>query len=140
MSEPACPSCKGKMWDNRLTKKNPKAPDYKCRDKSCDGVIWPDAKPKGNIAATVRQEAAKVLDLEEYGEPLPGKSEGPHKLNPVGTGSSKGDTSAIDELFHIYAACWAEAATYSTLAAPQAEIANSLFAAAVRKRNPAPRE
>ena len=29
------------MWDNRLTKRNPKAPDYKCRDRSCDGVIWP---------------------------------------------------------------------------------------------------
>ena len=38
---PACPKCAGKMWDNRLSKRNPKAPDYKCRDRSCDGVIWP---------------------------------------------------------------------------------------------------
>jgi hypothetical protein len=29
------------MWDNRLSKRNPKAPDYKCRNRSCDGVIWP---------------------------------------------------------------------------------------------------
>jgi hypothetical protein len=29
------------MWDNRLTKRNPKAPDYKCQNRSCDGVIWP---------------------------------------------------------------------------------------------------
>ena len=29
------------MWDNRLSKRNPKAPDFKCRDRSCDGVIWP---------------------------------------------------------------------------------------------------
>jgi hypothetical protein len=29
------------MWDNRFTKKNPKAPDFKCKDKGCDGVIWP---------------------------------------------------------------------------------------------------
>ena len=38
---PVCPKCGGKMWDNRLSKRNPKAPDYKCRDRSCDGVIWP---------------------------------------------------------------------------------------------------
>jgi hypothetical protein len=39
--EPPCPKCGGRVWDNRLTKKNPKAPDYKCRNRSCDGVIWP---------------------------------------------------------------------------------------------------
>jgi len=38
---PSCPKCGGKVWDNRLSKRNPKAPDYKCRDRSCDGVIWP---------------------------------------------------------------------------------------------------
>ena len=38
---PSCPKCGGRVWDNRLSKRNPKAPDYKCRDRSCDGVIWP---------------------------------------------------------------------------------------------------
>lgn len=42
---PGCPKCDGAMWDNRGTpekpKLNPKAPDWKCRDTSCDGVIWP---------------------------------------------------------------------------------------------------
>lgn len=38
---PPCPSCNGAMWDNRLTKRNPKAPDFKCRNRSCDGVVWP---------------------------------------------------------------------------------------------------
>jgi hypothetical protein len=38
---PSCPKCEGEMWDNRVGKKNPKAPDFKCKDKSCDGVIWP---------------------------------------------------------------------------------------------------
>ena len=37
----SCPKCGGRMWDNRATKRNPKAPDFKCRDRSCDGVIWP---------------------------------------------------------------------------------------------------
>jgi hypothetical protein len=44
---PSCPKCGGKVWDNRATKRNPKAPDFKCRDRTCDGVIWP---PKGNAA------------------------------------------------------------------------------------------
>jgi hypothetical protein len=42
------------MWDNRLSKRNPKAPDFKCRDRSCDGVIWP-ARPG---AATNGRETA----------------------------------------------------------------------------------
>ena len=41
IDEPSCPKCGGRMWDNRLSKRNPKAPDYKCRSRSCDGVIWP---------------------------------------------------------------------------------------------------
>ncbi|GJG88516.1 hypothetical protein tb265_36970 [Gemmatimonadetes bacterium T265] len=50
--DPSCPKCSGRMWDNRLTKRNPKAPDFKCRDRSCDGVIWPprpgeSAEPAG---------------------------------------------------------------------------------------------
>ena len=41
LDEPSCPKCGGRMWDNRLSKRNPKAPDFKCRNRSCDGVIWP---------------------------------------------------------------------------------------------------
>jgi hypothetical protein len=46
---PDCPKCQGPMWDNRIGKKNPKAPDFKCKDRGCDGVIWPPrgAKPVG---------------------------------------------------------------------------------------------
>jgi hypothetical protein len=44
--EPSCPKCGGRVWDNRLTKRNPKAPDFKCRDRSCDGVIWPSKGDK----------------------------------------------------------------------------------------------
>ena len=55
---PACHKCGGPMWDNRTTKTNPKAPDYKCRDKSCDGAIWP---PKnGNGASAPAAAPAKT--------------------------------------------------------------------------------
>lgn len=43
----SCPKCGGRMWDNRMTKRNPKAPDYKCQNRSCDGVIWPAKLPAG---------------------------------------------------------------------------------------------
>jgi hypothetical protein len=46
----SCPKCGGPMWDNRLTKRNPRAPDYKCQNRSCDGVIWP-AKPAASAPA-----------------------------------------------------------------------------------------
>src|ERR671937_2730589 len=54
----SCPKCGGRMWDNRLTKRNPRAPDYKCRDRSCDGVIWP---PKGQAAAPAPRAGAEPL-------------------------------------------------------------------------------
>ena len=42
---PPCPKCAGQMWDNRAGKRNPKAPDYKCKTDGCDGVIWPPRDP-----------------------------------------------------------------------------------------------
>jgi hypothetical protein len=55
---PSCPKCSGKMWDNRLSKRNPKAPDFKCRDRSCDGVVWParSGQPATATAATAGAE------------------------------------------------------------------------------------
>jgi len=44
-NDPSCPICQGQMWDNRKRKAegsmSAKAPDFKCRDKACEGVIWP---------------------------------------------------------------------------------------------------
>jgi hypothetical protein len=54
----SCPKCGGRMWDNRLTKRNPKAPDYKCQNRSCDGVIWP---PKPAAASPVEASDEKKM-------------------------------------------------------------------------------
>lgn len=43
----SCPKCGGAVWDNRATKRNPRAPDFKCRDRNCDGVIWPEKVAAG---------------------------------------------------------------------------------------------
>ena len=69
---PSCPKCGGRMWDNRLTKRNPKAPDFKCRDRACDGVIWPP-KGAGRQAKGDAKSDAQPL-VPEYGEDLAGAS------------------------------------------------------------------
>ena len=65
--EPSCPKCGGRMWDNRLTKRNPKAPDYKCRHRSCDGVIWP---AKGAAPEPGRRHDAGPLVPDEAADRL----------------------------------------------------------------------
>lgn len=35
-----CPDCGGAMWDNRESKRSPKQPDYKCKNKQCDKAVW----------------------------------------------------------------------------------------------------
>lgn len=56
---PTCPVCNSEMWDNREGKQNPKAPDFKCKDKQCPGdgdrnkpfAIWlPESHAKGTAA------------------------------------------------------------------------------------------
>lgn len=81
---PSCPKCGGLMWDNRQSKRNPKAPDFKCRDKSCDGVIWPRQQPsrakpgrettddgRGNKADEERAEAFRRAVAEDDDDDLP---------------------------------------------------------------------
>jgi hypothetical protein len=63
-SLPSCPKCGGRVWDNRLSKRNPKAPDYKCRDRSCDGVIWPARMAPANQESTT---ASTSLDSSPLG-------------------------------------------------------------------------
>jgi len=45
------------MWDNREGKRNPKAPDFKCKDRSCDGVIWP---PRSAAAGPIQPSAPRA--------------------------------------------------------------------------------
>lgn len=62
--EPNCPKCGGRMWDNRGKKTNPKAPDFKCRDKQhCDGVFWPGQWPP---PAPEPEVAGVTFDVDDY--------------------------------------------------------------------------
>ena len=55
---PSCPRCQGPMWDNREGKRNPKAPDFKCKDRECDGVIWPPRNAAAAPAASPGTQGA----------------------------------------------------------------------------------
>lgn len=63
---PPCPKCSGRMWDNRVGKRNPKAPDFKCRDRSCDGVIWPP-KAGGRAGAAPKADEPAEMDVAPLG-------------------------------------------------------------------------
>jgi hypothetical protein len=65
---PNCPKCQGDMWDNRVGKRNPKAPDFKCKDKGCDGVIWPP-RDASFAAAGAAGGAPAATSAPAEGEP-----------------------------------------------------------------------
>ena len=69
---PPCPKCGGDMWDNRENKRNPRAPDFKCKDKNCEGVIWPprDAKAAAAPAAAAPAKSGKAGVVDANGMPL----------------------------------------------------------------------
>ncbi|MFN2603567.1 MAG: Rad52/Rad22 family DNA repair protein [Gemmatimonadaceae bacterium] len=69
LDEETCPKCGGRMWDNRLTKRNPRAPDYRCRDRSCDGVIWP-SKEVEKPAETGQKESKPPKESGDGWTPL----------------------------------------------------------------------
>ena len=65
---PACPKCGGHMWDNRTSKRNPRAPDFKCRDRNCDGVLWPGQRGRSAIPALPAPRLAAVTESTSAGE------------------------------------------------------------------------
>jgi hypothetical protein len=77
---PLCPICGGAMWDDRLSKRNPRAPDFKCRNKpkerggpGCEGVIWPprDGSPSPYPAPVARRTSTTAAAPPRDDAPLP---------------------------------------------------------------------
>jgi hypothetical protein len=97
------------MWDNRLSKKNAKAPDYKCRSRSCDGVIWPPRREPRSV-----QSAPKAIG-PEYGN-LPGV---PMEQQPE-PAPANGD-ERLRRIFNLQNRCFAHALELAKLA-EQAEV------------------
>jgi hypothetical protein len=66
---PNCPKCGGEMWDNRQSKRNPRAPDFKCKDRNCDGVIWPPREATAATAAAAVAAAETPYEPRQWPEP-----------------------------------------------------------------------
>ena len=71
---PGCPKCGGPMWDNRADKRSAKAPDFRCRDRACDGRIWPGQRVAMALFAPV--EAAGSGQPAAIGEIMRGDARG----------------------------------------------------------------
>src|SRR3954462_4171960 len=69
---PPCPKCGGDMWDNRENKRNPRAPDFKCKDRGCEGVIWPPRD--GKAAATPAGASSASASAAPSGAAAPAKA------------------------------------------------------------------
>lgn len=76
---PACPKCSGRMWDNRTSKRNPAAPDFKCRNRSCDGVLWPGQHRAGFPARPLPRLAEVRDDAQSFTQ----SDDGVEKLLPI---------------------------------------------------------
>ena len=69
-----CPICNGPMWDNRINKKNPKGPDWKCKDKQCAHAVWLEKKalqpPKPPIPTNVKDKTDARAMIMAYAKDL----------------------------------------------------------------------
>jgi hypothetical protein len=71
---PPCPTCGGAMWDNRNDKRNPKAPDFKCKDRNCldeRGMVtgaWVEDKKPATTARNRSNSKALVPANDDYNE------------------------------------------------------------------------
>jgi len=70
------------MWDDRLSKRNPRAPDFKCRNKpkfqgapGCEGVIWPPRDGERRPATTAPGGAPGASPRPKSPAPPPASSE-----------------------------------------------------------------
>jgi hypothetical protein len=93
--DPSCPKCGGKVWDNRLTKRNPKAPDFKCRDRSCDGVVWP---PKDGKSTSSAKPGRESITGPVEGAPRERSTATEEALDMEPAGPPHGDADADEEL------------------------------------------
>jgi hypothetical protein len=93
-----CPKCSGPVWDNRLNKRNPKSPDFKCKDRSCDGVIWP---PRNGRPQPQAQPTPAGYESPELGE-LPGEEK------PIPQGTSPA-LERFTKLVNVHRVCFLQA-------------------------------
>lgn len=68
-----CPKCGGTdHWDNRENKKNPRGPDFKCKNRNCGEGVWLDSQPqptqsaRSSAPANFEEFPAALQDEEDF--------------------------------------------------------------------------
>ena len=104
-----CPKCTGNMYDNRaendarLARGEKMRPDWKCKDKACDGVIW---REKGAAAPKPAAPAAPAKAAYSAGPHIPAIDD-EHPALPH---------EKLDHIFTVYKTCFKEAHTIARAA------------------------
>jgi hypothetical protein len=103
--EVQCPICSGPCFDNRTSKSNPRAPDYRCKDKSCTGVIWPPRKQAAPRSAPQKAPLAlgDVPELDDHRDPRDIVNHGPDQSAPMPADPPLRSTLALE-----YATLWGD--------------------------------
>ena len=102
----SCPECGGPMWDNRESKRNPKAPDYVCKRKQqgCEGVVWPPKPGEARARTSPRDGEKRQDEYNNRGGPLPGEEGYGATLRSEHSPAPKVPVSVID-LKKVYIDC-----------------------------------
>lgn len=100
-----CPKCNGPVWDERPTKKNPKGPNFRCKDKTCldekgyKTSIWERDLVKQGAAPRAAAPAPAAKQPYSVGGPIPGVDD-EHPALPH---------EKLDRMFALYDLCVAHA-------------------------------
>lgn len=99
------------MFDNRASKTNPKAPDFKCKNSpktkggpGCEGVIWPQ-KPGQRAAYSPPPAAAKTPQAFASGPHIP-EMDGPYTETGAPPDVESGSVyPKLQRMFSVYDVC-----------------------------------
>jgi hypothetical protein len=96
-----CEKCGGEMWDNTVNKKNPKGPDYKCKDVNCGHAVWLLSKGKPPVKPLPQKPPVNGVSADmmrlAYRKDL-----------MVAVVNRWGETQDSKTLIEIFATLWAE--------------------------------
>lgn len=101
-----CPKCGGNTYDNRaendarLAKGEKMRPDYKCKDKNCDGCVWRPKEGWGAKAATPAKPATASKEAHSSGPLIEGLDD---------TGDGLLPHEKLDRQFAVYDLCFSHA-------------------------------
>ena len=65
-----CEKCGGPVWDNRQNKKNPKGPDFKCKDTDCAEAFWLGEAKEGKAVPKTAPRPANLYTVGKLAEKM----------------------------------------------------------------------